>query len=302
MASGPIPRDEAGNLDDARRIADTQFDVESESDVVVDDTPLSAAQRHASFFALSIAFHAALIAAVVMLVPAVQRPHNDWVLAYLLEFGNGGAGAGSGHHLDEKAAHTDRKSRVLRTAIITPHRVTGHERKAPARFVAKPATASSSIAPVSAEFTHDETTNAIASRASPSSAMTASRGGAGAEGVGDHPGPGGGTTGEGIGNGNPGDSLAHAGYGEDPPPPYPAHSRREGEQGTVTLHVLVASNGTVERVEIAQSSGFDALDDAAMVTVRERWRFVPARRGGTPAESWVLVPIRFALTEANADH
>ncbi len=68
----------------------------------------------------------------------------------------------------------------------------------------------------------------------------------------------------------------------------------------MTLRVLVGSDGVVRRAEIAESSGFDALDDAALETVRRRWRFVPARRGGTAVESWVLVPIRFALTEANA--
>jgi protein TonB len=39
------------------------------------------------------------------------------------------------------------------------------------------------------------------------------------------------------------------------------------------------------------------LDDAAAETVRTRWRFVPARRGGTPVESTVSVPIRFRIHE-----
>lgn len=68
----------------------------------------------------------------------------------------------------------------------------------------------------------------------------------------------------------------------------------------MTIRVRVGADGSVERAELAESSGFDALDDAALMTVRRRWRFVPARRGGSPVESWVLVPIRFALTEANA--
>ncbi len=68
----------------------------------------------------------------------------------------------------------------------------------------------------------------------------------------------------------------------------------------MTLHVLVAADGTVERVELAQSSGFDSLDRSAFETVRTRWRFVPARRDGAAVESWVLVPIRFTLAEASA--
>jgi protein TonB len=65
------------------------------------------------------------------------------------------------------------------------------------------------------------------------------------------------------------------------------------------MRVLVGIDGIVQHAEIAESSGFDALDDAAIETVRRRWRFVPARRAGTAIESWVLVPIRFALKEAN---
>ncbi len=83
-------------------------------------------------------------------------------------------------------------------------------------------------------------------------------------------------------------------------PIYPAVARRREQQGTVTVRVLVGADGSVERAEIADSSGFDALDDAALDTVRSRWRFVPARRAGLAVESWVLVPIRFALLEANA--
>ncbi|HEV2169605.1 MAG TPA: energy transducer TonB, partial [Candidatus Binatus sp.] len=96
------------------------------------------------------------------------------------------------------------------------------------------------------------------------------------------------------------DSLAHADYARNPPPLYPVSARRRAQQGTVTVRVLIAADGSVERAELAESSGFVALDDTALATVRSRWRFVPARRDGVAIESWVLVPIRFALVEANA--
>jgi periplasmic protein TonB len=108
-----------------------------------------------------------------------------------------------------------------------------------------------------------------------------------------------GAGGSGGGNGS-GISGAYARYGSNPPPPYPERARRRGEQGTVTLHVLVAADGAVEHVELAASSGFDSLDRSALETIRARWRFVPARRDGVAVESWVLVPIRFTLTEASA--
>ncbi len=103
---------------------------------------------------------------------------------------------------------------------------------------------------------------------------------------------------DGAGDGT-GTSIAHADYGNNPPPVYPAIARRREQQGTVTIRVLVGIDGLVQHAEIAESSGFDVLDDAAIETVRRRWRFVPARRADIAIESWVLVPIRFALKEAN---
>jgi len=66
----------------------------------------------------------------------------------------------------------------------------------------------------------------------------------------------------------------------------------------VTLRVLVRSDGAVAAVELAISSGYAALDESAMRTVRERWRFLPARIDGVASESWIRVPIRFVLDEA----
>lgn len=107
----------------------------------------------------------------------------------------------------------------------------------------------------------------------------------------------------GIGSGVGGSGTmaeGHAAYGAAPAPEYPIDARRMEEQGVVTLRVLVAPDGSTKRVEIARSSGFQLLDTVARDTVRERWRFVPAMRDGAAVESWVMVPIRFALTEADA--
>ena len=85
-----------------------------------------------------------------------------------------------------------------------------------------------------------------------------------------------------------------ADYLENPPPAYPALSRRLGEQGRVVLRVLVNSAGSADEVQIRTPSGHARLDDAARETVR-RWRFVPAKRGATPVPAWVLIPISFSL-------
>jgi len=85
-----------------------------------------------------------------------------------------------------------------------------------------------------------------------------------------------------------------ADYLDNPPPVYPAMSRRVGEQGRVVLRVLVNPKGRADDVEIRSSSGHVRLDDAARETVR-RWRFVPAKRGDQPVPAWVLIPISFKL-------
>lgn len=55
-----------------------------------------------------------------------------------------------------------------------------------------------------------------------------------------------------------------ADYLRNPPPVYPSLSRRLGEQGRVTLRVLVEADGTPSQVQVAQSSGYERLDKAAV--------------------------------------
>lgn len=68
------------------------------------------------------------------------------------------------------------------------------------------------------------------------------------------------------------------------------------EEGKVVLSVRVSPQGTAEQIEVKTSSGSVRLDEAAINTVRN-WKFVPAKRGDTPVESWVLVPIAFKLEQ-----
>ena len=80
-------------------------------------------------------------------------------------------------------------------------------------------------------------------------------------------------------------------------PTYPPASRRAGEEGTVRLKVLVDENGRPKDVQVAQTSGFSRLDDAAKQAVR-RWRFQAASEGGRPIAVWTQVAITFKLTNA----
>lgn len=85
-----------------------------------------------------------------------------------------------------------------------------------------------------------------------------------------------------------------ADYLSNPAPGYPRISKRLGEQGEVSLRVLVDAQGKPRQVELDVSSGFARLDRAALDVVL-RWSFVPARRGSRAVEAWVIVPIVFRL-------
>jgi protein TonB len=101
---------------------------------------------------------------------------------------------------------------------------------------------------------------------------------------------------DGAGDGPPTPARFDASYLNNPAPPYPPASRRLGEEGKVILRVRVSPEGNAEEAEVKTSSGSSRLDETARRTVR-RWQFIPARRGGTAVESWVLVPILFKLEQ-----
>jgi protein TonB len=89
-------------------------------------------------------------------------------------------------------------------------------------------------------------------------------------------------------------ARADAGYGYNPKPKYPSVARSRGWTGKVILQVRVSAEGEAEQVTVAQSSGHEILDEAAINAV-EGWRFTPAKRGDTPVASTVRVPMNFQL-------
>ena len=90
------------------------------------------------------------------------------------------------------------------------------------------------------------------------------------------------------------DADYKAAYLNNPKPPYPSFAFQNRQEGTVILRVHVLPTGEVDEVQLARTSGFDALDDSALQTVK-KWKFVPAKQDGKIVDQWVKVPIKFGL-------
>lgn len=80
-------------------------------------------------------------------------------------------------------------------------------------------------------------------------------------------------------------------------PNYPDASRRRGEEGVVRVELLVDPTGRVAEVRILESSGFSALDAAALQSLRE-WRFRPAQRGSLPVAGSITTAVHFRIETA----
>jgi protein TonB len=89
-------------------------------------------------------------------------------------------------------------------------------------------------------------------------------------------------------------TVAAPNYKENHAPKYPLVARRRNYEGTVLLDVLVSKKGMVDSIRLAESSGHQVLDRAAVKAVRA-WAFHPGKKGDEPVAMWVTVPVRFQL-------
>ncbi len=82
------------------------------------------------------------------------------------------------------------------------------------------------------------------------------------------------------------------GEGRQPAPEYPRQAVRERQEGTVVVRLSVGEEGRVVAAEAVTPSPWPLLNQSAVRTVRERWRFRPG-----PMRVYD-VPIRFELTKS----
>lgn len=64
-----------------------------------------------------------------------------------------------------------------------------------------------------------------------------------------------------------------AGAGRQPAPDYPLRAQDQGQQGVVDVRFTVGENGRVAAAETANPSPWPLLNESALRTVRNRWRF-----------------------------
>ena len=77
-------------------------------------------------------------------------------------------------------------------------------------------------------------------------------------------------------------------------PVYPVEASIRGERGAVTLLIHVSPEGLASDVDIAESSGYAALDRSARDAVL-KWHFLPAVKDGKPIEFEMPLRVVFRL-------
>lgn len=71
-------------------------------------------------------------------------------------------------------------------------------------------------------------------------------------------------------------------------PEYPKEALEQNHQGTVTLRFLLGADGIVKQSLIHTSSGYPALDEAALVAI-SKCRFNPPLVDGNAVEGWTAI-------------
>lgn len=79
-------------------------------------------------------------------------------------------------------------------------------------------------------------------------------------------------------------------------PDYPAKAMRNGESGTVTLALLVGTDGRVAGSRVQSSSGSRELDKAA-VSALSMCKFKPATNGGVAEQAWAQIAYVWTLDQ-----
>jgi len=75
---------------------------------------------------------------------------------------------------------------------------------------------------------------------------------------------------------------------------YPSQLREAGIEGTVVLWIYIDENGGVQKTQVQKTSGYDAMDKAAMGTA-DKMKFSPAKNRDKKTPVWVAQAITFEV-------
>jgi len=106
----------------------------------------------------------------------------------------------------------------------------------------------------------------------------------GGDGGGIGPGSGGGITG----------SIREPEILSKPRPDYTEEARKAKVTGIVLLSGIIRKDGTIDSIKVVRGLGY-GLDESAIHTVTNRWRFRPATRNGAPIDHPATIEIDFNL-------
>lgn len=236
------------------------------------------------FIILSLVLHAAVITTLITFTP--EKPDElarPLMVGVTTQYKDPGKGKGSSlepaamrePEPEKKTEKAPEKKTVKKVAKKNP--VTKSEKKEIISRDNVPASTETSVASSITSADTAETDN------------VSSEGKAGESGIGDS---GTGLDTKGAGRGA---EIGYPDYGVNPKPNYPKIAKRHGYEGLVVLNVFVLESGNVGKIEIRKSSGYGVLDNSALDAVR-KWIFIPGKKNGSAISSWVVVPIRFDLT------
>ena len=287
--------------------------------------PARGTTRHPGMPALaSSVLHGALLAGMVLLGTLAvrtetveKRPVDLTRLVFVATPGLGGGGGGGGLRQAAPPAKAQLKgrSKLASPVVVTkvPRREPAERTETPPAPVPKPeakpeppppappAPAPPVAAPVvSAPADANDRAGLPVNTPSTTASNGPGEGGGAGTGGGTGAGPG---NGAGIGDGSiagTGGGPYRPGAGITPPslqrevkPVYTEEGRRRSVEGDVVMEVVVRADGSTGAVRVLQGLG-SGLDQRAIDAVRQ-WRFVPARRYGTPVDVLVEIAVEFRL-------
>ncbi len=81
-------------------------------------------------------------------------------------------------------------------------------------------------------------------------------------------------------------------------PPYPPNAKKNQQQGTVVLHIMISAQGDVTSAIVSRSSGVPELDQTAADWVTRHWKYKPATDNGVAVASASDAQVVFNLKNA----